>query len=259
MWRSASGRNPAFVNTHLESVNRNRGKKKKTPNASDSSQGSKTNVPVYRNLEKLRHPVPAWRRSSDDNQNSGVGRSRKRSVILGPDRKSTTSHLDVRAVWRLLLTGTKGLQSLGVAKLTEPGALFTMQLSFSASPLPSLSLSLSLLCLRSVLFPHFNNSCSANRGLRRGRGKITPYYQICSGGERGARFYDSLRGNIRWWAALHLCASPGMERQGRLARGNGVWSETIRFQNEPATVYSQAKLTVKKKKKQKKVGKKILA
>lgn len=120
------------------------GKKKKTPNASDSSQGSKTNVPVYRNLEKLRHPVPAWRRSSDDNQNSGVGRSRKRSVILGPDRKSTTSHLDVRAVWRLLLTGTKGLQSLGVAKLTEPGALFTMQLSFSASPLPSLSLSLSL-------------------------------------------------------------------------------------------------------------------
>lgn len=37
--RSASGRNPAFVNTHLESVNRIRGKKK--PNASDSSQGSK--------------------------------------------------------------------------------------------------------------------------------------------------------------------------------------------------------------------------
>lgn len=89
---------------------------------------------------------------------------------LSRDRKSTASHLDDRGAQRLLLTSTKGLQSEGVAKLTEPGALSAMQLFFPFS----MSLSLLLLCLLSVLFRHFNHTCSANCGPKRGRANA-PY------------------------------------------------------------------------------------
>lgn len=153
-------------------------------------------------------------------------RARKPSLNLSRDRKSTASHVDVRDAQRLL-TSTKGLQRGGVAKLTEWGS----SSFFTAS----------IFLLLSVLFPHFNNIFSANCGPRRGRANVALYYKICTSGLRGALLYGSLRGNVRQWAALHLNASPGMERKGRLARGTGVWSKTIRFQNEPATEYSDLK------------------
>lgn len=143
-------------------------------------------------------------------------RSRKPSLNLSRDHKSTSSHLDVRSAQRLLLTSTKGLQSQGVAKLTERGATL-----HKVTLLPFQPLSLPLLCLLSVLFPHFNNNAlpTVAWGVAGQKKKITPYYQICRGGWGEECYSDSIRGNMRLWAALHSCASPGMKKQRRAHLG----------------------------------------
>lgn len=93
------------------------------------------------------------------------------SVDLSLHHKSTTVHIDVKAVWRGVLTSTKGTPERTCRHANGEGALpQSALLSYLYSGSPTL-LSLSFLSLvfsSSLSSPHCNYTCSVKHSSRRG-------------------------------------------------------------------------------------------
>lgn len=94
------------------------------------------------------------------------------SLHLSWHHKSMCGHLDVRAVWRLLLTSTKGPLNEGVAMLTECSAFSTVCFIFLLFlSNHSLCCSLSSFNTRRPPTCPCNYTCSAELSLRCGWAK----------------------------------------------------------------------------------------
>lgn len=124
------------------------------------------------------------------------------SLDLSSHHKSMTGHLDVKAVWRRVLTSTKGPPSQGVAMLTERERshnLFLLSYLCSGSPFSPLPLCLSFLSLVFSSSPHPPTvitpaPSSIAPGVAGQRQLLGENLQRTHG---GALLTVSLRGNIR--------------------------------------------------------------